>query len=73
MNDCDNFLELFSCAKLAYHAGDFDAKNSNPIRSTKKLEDLMQGFAYRKGHLDFIRHAYRMGLFNNEMQLEATR
>lgn len=68
MNDCDNFAELFSCARLAYQAGDFDAEKDNPVRSTEKLKPMMQGFAYRKGHLAFIRHAYKMGRFNREMQ-----
>jgi hypothetical protein len=69
MNNCDNFAELFSCARLAYQAGDYDEEKGNPVRSTKKLaEKMMQGFGYRKGHLAFIRHAYRMGRFNREMQ-----
>jgi hypothetical protein len=68
MNDCDNFQELFSSARLAYLAGEYDEENSLPMRPTKKLETCMQGFAYRKGHLAFIRHAYKMGRLNRKMQ-----
>jgi hypothetical protein len=70
MNDCDNFAELFSCARLAYQAGDYDEEKNAPERSTKKLiaDGITQGFQYRKGHADFLRHAYRMGRFNRRMQ-----
>ena len=68
MNDCDNFAELFSCARLAYQAGYYDEEKGNPVRSSKKLEEAMQGFAYRKGHLKYIRQSYFMGRFNRRMQ-----
>ncbi len=72
MNDCDNFAELFSCARLAYQAGDHDEEKGEPARSTKRLEAMMQGFAYRRGHLAFIRHAYKIGRMNREMQFTET-
>ena len=68
MNDCDNFAELFSCARLAYQAGDFDEEKDNPVRSTENLKPLMQGFAYRQAHLKFIREAYKMGRMNRQAQ-----
>jgi len=68
MNDCDNFNELFSCARLAYNAGESDAEEGRRNRSTLNMGDFTQGFNHRKGHLRFLFQAYKMGRFNYEMR-----